>query len=65
VKDWQPTLVLGMILSRWSAVLLLGSGYGDTTQVRHSMPQEAARADSSYSCVSPPTVVVGSNVMRK
>jgi len=33
----------------WLAVLLVGSGYGDTMQMRHSMPQQAARADSLYS----------------
>jgi hypothetical protein len=32
--------------------LLFGSGYGDTTKMRHSMPQEATKADSSYSYVS-------------
>ena len=34
--------------------LLAGSGYGDTIQMRHSMPQQAAKADSSYSHVGPP-----------
>jgi hypothetical protein len=36
---------------RWLAVLLVEPGHRDTIQMRHSMPQEVAKADSSYSYV--------------
>jgi hypothetical protein len=36
---------------RWLAVLLVEPGHRDTIQMRHSMPQEAAKAGSSYSYV--------------
>jgi hypothetical protein len=38
---------------------ITGSGYGDTIQMRRSMPQEAAKADSSYSHVSTPKEMRG------
>jgi hypothetical protein len=45
VNDWQPTPILGTIPVGGRLFCL--AGYGDTTQMRHSMPQEAARASSS------------------
>ena len=54
MKDWSADPHSGNDpMDGWSAVLL-GSGYGDTTQIRHSMPREAAKAGSSCSYVGQP-----------
>ena len=47
--------------SRWLAVLLVEPGHRDTIQMRHSMPQEAAKTDSSYSYVRTDRFAPGPN----
>jgi hypothetical protein len=51
--DQQPTSILGVIPVSGRLFCWLNR-YGDTIQIRHSMPQEAAKTDPSYSYIVRP-----------